>query len=267
MRPVVAPAALVAAALLAAAPARAERVGAEYAVYALGIQIMEVRTVFDTNERGYGLEFSSRLRGPPTVMMGDARQTTQVTGTWTSGGVQPQRYDASGVWRGDPRRTTMDWNGAQPVIRAMVPPNEGEREEVTPAQQRGTIDSLSAIALLVRQVQRDGRCDATGNIYDGRRLTTLTARTERWEMLPPARGEWSGRALRCAFEGRLVAGFHKDNNGPEARRPTQGTAWLAEVVPGAPPIPVRIETQTRWFGTMSAHLVAARPVSAQASAR
>jgi hypothetical protein len=252
---------------LLSAPARAERVEAEYAVYALGIQVMEVRAYFDTNERGYAMQFNSRLRGPPSVVLGEARQATTVTGMWTASGVQPIRYDASGVWRGDPRRTTVEWNGPQPAIRALVPPNEAEREEVPAAQQRGTIDSLSAIVLLARQVQREGRCEASGNLYDGRRLTTISARTEGSEAVPASRGEWSGRALRCAFEGRLIGGFRREDNGPDARRPTTGTAWIAEVVPGAPPLPVRIETQTRMLGTLSAHLVSARLAPAQASAR
>lgn len=251
---------------LSASPGAAQRVQAEYVVRALGMTVMEVTITYDTNDQGYAMEFSSRLRNLATVV-GDGRQTTRVTGTWTSGGVQPIRYDANGVWRGDPRRTTVDWNGVQPAIRALVPPNEGEREEVTPAQQRGTIDSLSAVALLIRQVGREGRCEASGRIYDGRRLTEMTARTERWEVLPAARGEWSGRALRCAFEGRLVAGFHKDNNGAEARRPTPGTAWLGEAVPGVPPLPVRIEVTTRWVGSMTAHLVSARLAPIQANAR
>ncbi len=263
MRPI---AALALLPVLAAAPALAERVEADYAVTALGMTIMEVRVGYDTTERGYALAFTSRLRGMASAM-GDARQETRASGTWSGAGVQPVRYDANGVWRGEPRRTVVEWQGAQPVIRTMVPPNEAEREEVPAARQRGAVDSLSAVARLMRQVGRDGRCDSTGEVFDGRRLTTMTARTVGWEQLPPARGEWSGRALRCQFEGRLVAGFHRDNNGEEARRPTPGTAWFGEVVPGVPPIPVRIESQTRWFGTMTARLVNARLVPGQASAQ
>lgn len=257
--------ALVAAPLLAR-PADAQRVQADYAVTALGMQVMEVRVTYDTSDRGYALSFASRLRGVAGVM-GDARQQTTANGAWTGAGVQPARYDANGVWRGEPRRTVVEWQGTQPVIRALVPPETGEREAVPAERQRGAVDSLSAVARLMRQVGRDGRCDATGEVFDGRRLTTMTARTVGWVQLPPARGEWSGRALRCEFEGRLVAGFHRDNNGPEARQPTPGTAWFGEAVAGMPPIPVRVESQTRWFGTMTARLVSARALTETASAR
>ena len=103
------------------------------------------------------------------------------------------------------------------------------------AARRGTLDSLSALAALIRQVQRTGRCKFAARVYDGRRLTEMTARTEGLEMLTGGRGEWSGRATRCRFEGRLVAGFHRDNNGEEARRRRSGPPGWARPSQ-APPV-------------------------------
>ncbi|WP_376100358.1 DUF3108 domain-containing protein [Roseomonas sp. CCTCC AB2023176] len=252
--------------MLAASPLRAERVTADYVVQAMGVTVLEVRTVLDTDERGYGIEFTSRLVGLPATLMGEGRQTTRATGTWTAAGVQPVSYVGQGTWRGDPRRTVLSWDGNRPVVRDLLPPNTAEREEVPEAARRGTVDSLSAVAFLIRQVQREQRCEATTTVYDGRRLTQMSARTARWEMLPPVRGEWSGRALRCEFEGRLTAGFRSGDNPAEAGRPQPGTAWLAEVSPGAI-IPVRLEIPSRWFGTMSAHLVTARVGTEEARAQ
>ena len=66
-------------------------------------------------------------------------------------------------------------------------------------------------------------------------------------------------ALRCDFEGRLLAGFRKGEDLEAARRPQTGTAWLGEAAPGRPVIPVRIDSVSRWFGTVTARLASFGP--------
>ena len=63
----------------------------------------------------------------------------------------------------------------------------------------------------------------------------------------PWREAWHGPALRCAFEGRLVAGFRLSQQRADTT-PQRGTAWVASPFAGAPPIPVRVEVPSRWFG-------------------
>jgi hypothetical protein len=239
--------------LCLAAPARAESIAATYTVHAAGLTVMELHAVLDLTEQGYSVELRTRLRGVASIF-GDGQQVTRVSGIWAPAGVQPLRYVADGVWRGEARRTVLEWPGGQPAVRLMVPPNEAEREPVPAMATRGTMDSLSALALLIHQVQRSGTCDARANVYDGRRLSEMSGRTEGLEQFPPSRGEWSGRAVKCRFEGRQTAGFRRDDGGEEARRPQGGIAWVAEVQPGRPPLPVRVEAPSRWFGTVTARL-------------
>ncbi|WP_426958737.1 DUF3108 domain-containing protein [Muricoccus radiodurans] len=249
-----------------ASRAAAEPVTLLYTVQAMGMTVMEVQVAMDLTDAGYGVEFRSRLRGM-AVAFGSGQQVTRVTGTWSGDAARPIRYDAEGVWRGEPRRTLVEWPGGQPAIRAMVPPNDAEREEVPEALRRGTVDTLSAVAQLVRQVQRTGRCDSTARIFDGRRLTEMAARTEGQEAISGGRGEWSGQALRCRFDGRLVSGFRRNDNGEEARRPQTGHAWMGAARPGGPVVPVRIESPSRWFGTLTVRLAEVqspvRPAAAQ----
>ena len=252
--------ALLAVLLLAAAlPARAQPVAATYNVVAAGLTVMELNATLDITEAGYAVEFRTRLRGVASAF-GGGQLTTRVEGVWVGDAARPRRYVSEGTLRGsETRRTVLEWPGGQPAIRLMVPPNDAEREPVPDADQRNTIDNLSAIAQLVRQVRRSGRCEGAVRVFDGRRLSALSATSQGQERFAPARDEWSGVALKCGFEGRFLAGFRRDEDVEAARRPQVGTAWLGEAAPGQPVMPVRVETVSRWFGTLSARLASAGP--------
>jgi hypothetical protein len=95
--------------------------------------------------------------------------------------------------------------------------------------------------------------------YDGRRATEVEAHSVGEETLDSTkRSIFAGRALRCDFAGRMLAGFKFDDR-PSDLKPLHGSAWLAPVVPGAPPLPVRMRFETRWFGDATMYLVHAEP--------
>ena len=245
-------------ALLPAAPARADAVSATYTVHAAGLTVMELNATLDINDRGYTVEFRTRMRGVASAFS-SGQNTTRVEGVWEGNAARPRRYVSEGVWRGETRRTVVEWPNGQPVIRTMVPPNDEERLPVPEAEQRNTIDNLSALAQLIRQVRREGTCNGAVRVYDGRRLSEMAARGQGREQFPPAREEWSGTATRCAFEGRFLAGYRRDEDVEAARRPQFGTAWLGEAEPGQPVLPVRIEAASHWFGTITARLASFGP--------
>lgn len=251
--------ALLALALLGPAlPAAAQPVSATYTVHAAGLTLMELQATLDITDRGYSVEFRTRMRGLASAFA-SGQNLARVEGVWEGDRARPRRYVSEGVWRGEPRRTVVEWPDGSPVIRVMVPPNEEEREPVSEAQQRNTVDSLSALAQLVRQVRRDGTCNGGVRVYDGRRLTEMAARTGGQERFPPARDEWFGTALRCNFEGRYMAGYRKGEDVEAARRPQTGTAWLGQPAPGLPVVPVRVEHASRWLGTLTMRLASAGP--------
>ena len=65
---------------------------------------------------------------------------------------------------------------------------------------------------------------------------------------------FQGTALRCDFTGRQLGGFLTDGDQDWARAPHGGMAWFARVVPGAPPLPVRMTFAMRWFGDATLRL-------------
>ncbi|MGG5809218.1 DUF3108 domain-containing protein [Falsiroseomonas sp. CW058] len=250
-------------ALLAAPAAAQQPVVATYEVYAAGMTVLQLEARFDVSEAGYRIRTQLRTRGIAAVFA-PGEQATQVEGGWAGAAAAPRSYLTEGTFRGRYRRIALAWQGGAPQVLELTPPETDEREPVPAALQRNTMDALSAMAQLARLVDRSGGCDGAVPVFDGRRRSDYASRTERRELIRPWRGAWSGEALRCAFEGRLVAGFRHDQDRAASAAPQTGTAWIAAPFPGAPPIPVRLEIPNRWVGHATAVLLRAEPSAALA---
>ena len=243
----------------AAPPAGAGRVNVDYETYAAGIDVARLRVGFGLDATSYQMALTLRTTGFVGLFM-RGRQLSTVEGVWDAGQPAPRRFVGDGYWRGEPRRTLIDYEKGVPVIRQMEPPNDAEREPVPPDLQRNAVDTLSAIALLMHRVADTGRCEASVRTYDGRRVAEVAARTVGHEILPPTdRSTFAGTALRCDFDGRMVAGFLHGADTAKDSRLQRGSAWLASVIPGGPPVPVRMTFETRWFGTATMYITGAGP--------
>jgi Protein of unknown function (DUF3108) len=236
--------------------AQADPVQAHYDAYAAGLNVLSLDAGLDVSPSSYRLRLDYHTTGAFGLFV-HSQQDTTVLGTFATGRPLPSRFVSRGVLRGEPRATEIDYREGQPVLRQLVPPNDQEREKVPEEQQRGTVDTLSAIAQLIRQVNQTGRCDGSARTFDGRRLAELRAWTVGLEDLPPTRlSSFTGRALHCDFEGRQLGGFKLDEDRATLQRPQRGSAWFASVSPGGPLIPVRISFRTHWFGDATMFLAA-----------
>jgi hypothetical protein len=248
--------------LPAAAPTAAASgpVQASYTAYWSGFSIVTMDASIELGAEAYRVAATMRTTGLLAMFVRGEQVTTvegRIQPAATPLALQPKRFLMEGRWRDTLRRVSMTWAGQQPEILALLPANQDEREPVPRELQRGTVDTLTALAALVRQAARDNRCDGAAQVFDGRRRSDFTAVTDGTETLEANR--WSGfagPALRCRFEGRQVAGFWKQQDRAEAAQPRGGTAWLASPGPGLPMIPVRIEADSSW-GTVYVHMTRA----------
>jgi hypothetical protein len=251
--------------LLAAGESAAAQLGpvqASYTAYFSGLSIANVEASIDLGAEAYRVAATMRTTGM-LAMFVRGEQVTLVEGrvqpSATALPLAPARFVTEGTWRSTLRRVAMSWTGGQPEILSLVPAAMDEREPVPPELQRNTVDTLTALAALVRQAAASGRCDGTAQVFDGRRRSDFTATTEGMETLEAHRwSSFSGPALRCRFEGRQVAGFWKQGDREEAAKPRVGQAWFASPAPGLPMIPVRIESDSTW-GTVYVHVTRAAP--------
>jgi hypothetical protein len=254
---------LLAAVVMPAAAADRGEEHASYNVFAAGLHVAVVDAGFDLAPASYRMQLAYHTTGLVGFFF-RGHQINTVQGTWDAELPKPEEFFGDGYWRGIHRITRIDFSHGEPEVRELVPPNETERQPVPSDLRANTIDTLSALAELIRRVGATTRCDTTVHTYDGRRVTEVTARTVRMEIIPPSdRSAYSGPALRCDFEGRMLAGFLLNSNRATDERPLHGTAWLAQVIPAMPPLPVRMAFQTRWFGeaTMFLEHAALGPLS------
>lgn len=240
---------------------------ATYQVYAAGFHVAEVQATFSIGRRHYHLQLAYHTTG----IVGFFRrghQFDEVIGTWVAGQPHPEAFTATGVWDGEQGVTRLLYRHDDPVVMRLVPPVEKERQPVPEALQQHSVDSLSAIALLIRRVQDTGRCEASVHTFDGRRASEISATTAGEQMLQHSdQSIYEGKALRCDFAGRMLAGFRFGEDAPENRRPLHGAAWLAPLQAGGPPLPVLMQFETRWFGEARMYLTHLQAASPQAVAQ
>jgi hypothetical protein len=237
-----------------ALPATASEVHAVYDTYAAGLDVAEVEASFGLEPRSYQVHLAYHTTGLAGLFF-SGHQISDVEGSWRADAPVPRTFSGEGVWRGQPRTVRIEYQNGTPRIRALVPPNEEERESVPENLRANSIDTLSALIELIRRVADTGKCDAVAHTYDGRRAVEVRATTGGEEVLAPTpRSAFSGPALRCDFAGRLLAGFLHTDNRPADSKPLHGSAWLARVAPDSPPLPVRLTFETRWFGESTMYL-------------
>ncbi len=247
-----------AAAVIGGVPATALAAGPtailKYEIYAAGLRVVHVQIDATLSDAGYGLSLGFTTNGMYGALFPGAI-VTDVQGRWEGDQAAPMVLTSRGHWHGGDRQSRIEYQDDRPIVKLLVPPNSAEREEVPPEQQAHTIDTLSAIALLVHRVAATGKCEGSATTYDGRRLSEITAVTHGEETLAPTnRSRFSGPTLRCDFTGRMIAGFKHDDDPAQVGRPKHGSAWLAQVVPGDPPLPVRLSFETNWFGDAEMYL-------------
>ncbi|HVC59784.1 MAG TPA: DUF3108 domain-containing protein [Acetobacteraceae bacterium] len=238
----------------AAAARESPALHASYAIYAAGFRVARVQVVLGVEPRSYQLQVAYHTVGL-VGFFHHGHQRNSVVGTWDADQPEPRRYEGAGVWGGDVNMTLIDYLHGQPLVQRLIPRQAEEREPVPMALRQNSVDSLSALALLIRRVEDTNRCEASVHTFDGYRASEITTRTVGERVLAPTgRSIFSGKALRCDFLSQELAGFRRRDNTPYDRRPLHGSAWLARVIPGAPPVPVRMDFETLWFGDATMYL-------------
>ncbi len=229
----------------------------EYTGYSHGFTVLKLAGSIALSPAGYTAHVTFHTAGMAAWMV-RSDNDSQVRGSFQGSQAMPALFEGTGNLRGVKRVTRITYQDGNPVIEALTPPVEHERSAVAPSDTQHTIDTLSAVAMLVHAVAQTGACDGSATTFDGRRLATQTVHTTGEEMLPQiGRSSFHGQALRCDFDGRQLGGFVNNENEDALRKPRHGTAWFAAVLPGVPPVPVRVAFDNKLLGQVTLYLTSA----------
>jgi hypothetical protein len=193
----------------------------------------------------YDITAQRRLSGLARTLMGNNQDYDYTTpGVVTAAGVlQPHSYQHQGGRRRDDRP-----NGR--VVRTVFTPEDAVTTATphmgmgsppaTPAQRRGVVDQLTAIASLITAT--GDPCSRTVRVYlDGRsRFDFVLTPNGRVNVDTPA---YRGQALRCSVQFRPIAGF---SDPQEAATLT----FLFAQTPSGMYAPIRIEMPTDDVGVV-----------------
>jgi hypothetical protein len=146
------------------------------------------------------------------------------------------------------------------------PPDRDGRAGVAAAEVAGTVDLASAILALSLGVEAGRGCARLVPVFDGRRRYDLVVERIGFELV--GRFGQAGpdrRALKCRVSMVRRSGFkHDPDHGGDDGAGRTALLWLARAGDGLPPVPVRIELETRW-GLVIAHLIRVRAAPAGAA--
>jgi hypothetical protein len=238
--------------LLAPGAARADPWRATYTISAAGLPIFDAEVRFKLDGPRYFVETRVHARGLARLVM-TGEQVSRSEGIWAGADPRPAQHQSTGSWRGSPRATRIHYlPDGTPRVLELLPAEDMPRSPVPAEAQRGAVDTLSAMAALVRQVGEAARCETRARSFDGRRLTALEAM--------PAPAPAPRPDLRCVIETRTLAGYALDRDPAEAQAPFRVTVLFGHLEPQAPVLPLRIELPSRWWGRIEIRLTGlARP--------
>jgi hypothetical protein len=196
----------------AAAPARAQKLDARYAISMTGIRVGQSAWTVTMNAEHYSVAASGGSVDIINVLL-RGEGSARAAGDIKDARLVPTSFSSSLVEDGEKIDLTMTMeNGIVTAVKDNGPPPGPDRVPLTQAHAQGVIDPLSA--LLIPNEGSDTAlaqesCKRTLAIFDGRRRYDLVLSFTRMEAL---RGkEYTGPALVCNVILRPIAGHRADS--------------------------------------------------------
>lgn len=143
-----------------------------------------------------GLVATTGLLGALSGMRYDA----SVRGTYRNGKYTPSQFDETQNRRKRVVKSQMVYRNGVPVSVTRDPPRAPLAADVDAASQRGTIDPLTALYAVLRDVPRADACKLSEFMFDGSKRTQVVLGS------PQAKGN----EIVCSGEYRRIAGFDAD---------------------------------------------------------
>lgn len=203
-RAIALPAVLLAMALPAAA--QDIRQDASFALEIRGINVGMLNFSGVENASSYAVSGTLQSTGL-AGMLRRMRYEAKVRGSQSGSNLRPARYEQSGGANNRHSEEVVVWTAGLPRIERQEPPKPARPGDPDPAQQRGTVDTLTALYATLRDVPRGQECTTNVIIYDGRYRMQLRLSAPRAE----------GETVTCSGEYIRLAGFSAEEMAERTR--------------------------------------------------
>ena len=241
-------------------PTREKLLKLGYRVYVGGLNIFDFTIDFALGAESYSIKGDGESRGIARMFW---RWATHISAGGNVGaeGVRPQIYnvDTFRPKRDRSMQLSFDEHGKYTIRR--TPPDTAHRaakRDLPVIVPPKTLDPLSIALMIGRDIARGRGCKGMHPIFDGNRRYNLTFTDLGPGAVPKTPySVYTGNAYRCQFDIQRISGFQnpreflrfwdEDNYDPPM-------IWLARLVPGLPPVPVRLEGDLN-MGGLRAYLV------------
>lgn len=248
--------------LLAGVPAGAEmrasappppdsRVSLDYQVYFGGMNVMQLGVNIGVAAHAYDVTARIETVGVAGFMV-PWKSVVASEGAIDDGRVEPRSHRVNAESRGGPRSTAIDFddNGEVTTVALVPPPGKGPNDQVPAELRRGAIDPPSALFAVTRLMSQDGQCQGRMRVFDGRRRYDVVLTDRGREVLPANDySAYRGNAIRCDFHFEPIVSEYVAQP-DHKRRFRSGRAWFAELFPGRPVVPVRLEIDGDYAQTL-----------------
>ncbi|WP_380057225.1 DUF3108 domain-containing protein [Falsihalocynthiibacter sp. SS001] len=152
--------------------AHAQNESARYRLYVGGIPAGEL--VFNARNNGKTYQVAGSVRS--TGLVGAIVKVgygAQVSGTIVGGKLQPSAYTEQASTGRRDQGSKLSYKNGVPQLLQATPPRKKREWDLEPSGQKGTLDPLSMIYTLLREVDQQDACSLNQRMFDGRRLTEV----------------------------------------------------------------------------------------------
>ncbi len=142
-------------------------------------------------------------------MLKRIRYDASVSGTLTKGRFTPARYVEKANTGKRQSEAVMAYRRGVPQVKSYMPPRPPAKGDIDPATQGGTVDPLTALYAVLRDVPMAEACNLKVFLFDGRRRSQVVLRAPKAE----------GGTVTCKGEYRRLEGFSAKDMAEKSRFP------------------------------------------------
>ncbi len=191
-----------------AAPAAAEEQQGSYDLYLKGIRAGSLG--FSAVEDGASYAVTGRLKtGGLVSLLRKVRYDASSNGGVSGGTYVPVTYSENADTGKRQSQAVMAYRRGVPQVKSYNPPREARDYDVDPSTMGGTVDPLTGMYAVLKDVAPGQECAVSLQMFDGRRHTQITT-GERQE---------AGDQVVCQGEYRRIAGYSADDLAEKTRFP------------------------------------------------